>query len=192
MNGLLAIMPFLDFLFIVACLTLGFGVSLASYRFFALRNDWPMGRLHAEKPFIPIMLGGFTIVIALLFASARQYEASRALNSHFDGVWIVLLGAAWAVFWTGTMRVGSQASLFLAPLSTLVLIMAWSNVRPSPGYVTDNGFVLHTYAVRAPLPERAPRQQRSLNMRLAQEHETWLKELVSAEVETRQSPVDFK
>ncbi len=147
-------LPYLDFLFVVACLTLGFGVSLATYRIFALRNDWPMGELHANKPLVPILLGVFSIVIAFLFAAARQ----AAPDGGLDGWWIILCGFVWGFLWTGMMRVGAQVSLFLAPLSTLILMIAWIGVRTPPGFVSDAGFVPHVYVVRAPLPERAPRR----------------------------------
>ena len=149
-------LPFLDVLFLTASLTLGFGVSLATYRIFAWRNNWPMGELHAKRPFIPIMLGVFAIVIALLFASERQYEASRVFGSHYDGLWIVFSGTAWAFLLTGIMRVGAQISLLFAPLATLILIIAWVLARTPPGYISESGFVPYTYIARVPLSELAP------------------------------------
>ena len=147
-------LPLLDVLFVTASLSLGFGASLATYRFFAWRNDWPMGELHAKRPFIPVMLGGFAIVISLLFASERQYEAARVLGSHYDGLWIVFSGTAWAFLLIGIMRVGAQISLFLAPLATLILIVAWVLARTPPRYISEGGFIPHTSVVRLPLLER--------------------------------------
>ncbi|MCB1510803.1 MAG: hypothetical protein KDJ36_07850 [Hyphomicrobiaceae bacterium] len=117
-------MVYFDFLFFAATLTLGWGLSLATYRLFALRSEWPMGELHRDKPFVPILLGVFAVVIALLFAAARGGDSG--------GWWIVLAGLVWAVFWTGFMRVGSQVSLLLAPAATLLLCAAWISVRVPP------------------------------------------------------------
>ncbi len=38
---------------------------------------------------------------------------------------IVLFGLLLAVFWTGFLRVGSQISLFLAPVALIFLLLAW-------------------------------------------------------------------
>jgi hypothetical protein len=52
-----------------------------------------------------------------MFAAARGPE---------DGGWIILLfGVLLAVFWTGFLRVGSQISLFLAPVALGLLLLAW-------------------------------------------------------------------
>lgn len=145
-------MPYLDFLFFAACLTLGWGLSLASYRIFAVRNDWPMGELHANKPLVPILLGLFSITIAILFAAAAQ----AAPGGEFDGWWIFICGLLFAFLWTGTMRVGSQISLFLAPLATVLLMMSWISVRTPPGYATSSGVVVNSYVANVPLPIRVP------------------------------------
>lgn len=125
-------MAYFDFLFFAASLTFGWGLSLATYRLFALRNDWPMGELHREKPLVPILLGIFAVVIALLFAAARGGDAG--------GWWIVLAGLVWAVFWTGFMRVGSQVSLLLAPIATCLLCAAWISVRVPPDLGVGTGY----------------------------------------------------
>ena len=117
-------MPYFDFLFFAASLALGWGLSLVSYRLFALRNDWPMGELHRAKPMVPVLLGAFAVVIALLFAAARGGDAG--------GWWIVVAGLIWAFCWMGFMRIGAQASLVLAPAATVVLCAAWISVRPLP------------------------------------------------------------
>lgn len=106
-----------DSLFIIATLTFGWGLSLATYRMFALHYGWPMGKLQADVPVIPVLVGLFCLTVAFLFAAARGADA---------GGWvIVLLGLLFAVFWTGFLRVASQTSLFLAPLSVVALGIFW-------------------------------------------------------------------
>lgn len=107
----------IDNMFLMAVAALGWGLSLATYRVFAARRQWPMGALQIDFPAIPVLLGIFAIVVSLLFASTRGVEA---------GGWvIVLFGILLAVFWTGFLRVGSQISLVLAPVATVMLIAAW-------------------------------------------------------------------
>ncbi|MDX2306802.1 MAG: hypothetical protein NW216_01050 [Hyphomicrobium sp.] len=106
-----------DALFLLATGAFGWGLSLATYRLFALRNGWPMGALHADLPAVPAVVGLLCLVIGLLFAAARGPEL---------GGWvIVLFGVLLATFWTGFLRVGSQISLFLAPIATMLLLAGW-------------------------------------------------------------------
>lgn len=107
----------IDNLFLLAVAALGWGLSLTTYRLFANRHDWPMGALQSDVPAIPALIGLFSIVVALVFAATRGAES---------GGWvIVLFGILLAVFWTGFLRVGSQISLFLAPIATVLLITGW-------------------------------------------------------------------
>lgn len=107
----------IDNLFLLAVAGLGWGLSLATYRLFALRHEWPMGALQIDFPAVPVLLGVFAVIIALFFAATRGAET---------GGWvIVLFGILLAVFWTGFLRVGSQISLFLAPIATVLLIAGW-------------------------------------------------------------------
>ena len=106
-----------DLPFLLATLTFGWGLSLATYRMFALHYGWPMGTLQAEVPVIPVLLGLLCLTVAFLFAAARGTE--------FGGWVIILLGLLFAVFWTGFLRVASQTSLFLAPISVVALIIFW-------------------------------------------------------------------
>lgn len=106
-----------DSLFVIATLTFGWGLSLATYRMFAQHYGWPMGKLQADIPVIPVLLGLFCLTVAFLFAAARGTDA---------GGWIiVLLGLLFAVFWTGFLRVASQTSLILAPASLVLLGIFW-------------------------------------------------------------------
>lgn len=104
-------------LFLLAIGAIGWGLSLASYRFFARRNNWPMGVLHADLPIVPFIVG------VLAIAAAGVYAFDRGLET--GGGVIVLFGLLLWLFWTGFLRVGSQISLFLAPLAATLLLMGW-------------------------------------------------------------------
>lgn len=107
----------IDNLFLLAVAALGWGLSLATYGAFARRQEWPMGALQHDFPAVPVLLGLFSVAVALWFALARGVDA---------GGWIIILfGVLLAVFWTGFLRVGSQISLFLAPIATVLLISGW-------------------------------------------------------------------
>jgi hypothetical protein len=106
-----------DFPFLLAIGAIGWGLSLATYRFFATRNNWPMGALHADLPFVPFVVG------AVALAVAAVYVVERGLTT--GGGIIVLFGLLLWLFWTGFLRVGSQISLFLAPLAAALLLVGW-------------------------------------------------------------------
>lgn len=107
----------IDERFLLAVAALGFGLSLSTYRMFARRNGWPMGSLQADLPAVPVVLGIAAFLAGLMFAAARGPD---------DGGWIILLfGVLLGIFWTGFLRVGSQISLFLAPLAMALLLVAW-------------------------------------------------------------------
>ena len=109
----------IDNLFLLAVAALGWGLSLATYSIVARRQEWPMGALQIDFPAVPVLIVLFAILNALWFAATRGTEA---------GGWvIVLFGILLAVFWTGFLRVGSQISLFLAPVATVLLITGWLN-----------------------------------------------------------------
>jgi hypothetical protein len=105
---------------LLAVVTLGWGISLATYRKLAQQFDWPMGTWHIERPELPVLIGSVCIFVAVLFALARAYggHALSALS-------IPVLGLAWAAFWTGFLRAGAQSALLLGPAATLFLILLW-------------------------------------------------------------------
>jgi len=110
----------IDLGFVLAVVAFGWGLSLATYRRLAMRYRWPMGSWHQNRPGLPILLGVLTILLATLFALARG----------FGGHWlsaaaIPVFGVAWAIFWTGFLRVGAQSALLLAPAAGLLLILRW-------------------------------------------------------------------
>ncbi|MEM7774000.1 MAG: hypothetical protein AAF732_00215 [Pseudomonadota bacterium] len=123
---------YIDWMFGLAALACGFGLSLATYRIFAVQNDWPMGDLHMTRPLIPILIGVFSLVIGFLFAADRGPEGG--------GWWIIGTGVLFAFFWTGFMRVASQMSLFLAPLATGLLLFGWIGTRPLSDVVYIPGY----------------------------------------------------
>lgn len=105
-----------DNLFYLASMAIGFGITLATYRLFAFRNKWPMGALHADLPAIPIMMGLVSIVVGVMFATFR---------ADVGGWFIVALGFLIAILLLWLIRVGSQVTLFLAPLATGLLLVGW-------------------------------------------------------------------
>lgn len=107
----------IDNLFLLAIGAFGWGLSLASYRFFARRYGWPMGALHADLPAVPTLLGLVSLMAAVGFAAAR--------GTDYGGWIIVAFGLALAIFWIGFLRVGSQISLFLAPAAAALLVLGW-------------------------------------------------------------------
>ena len=107
----------LDNLFYLAVGAFGWGLSLATYRMFALRNSWPMGALHADTPAVPVVIGVCSLLVGLLFAAFR--------GADFGGWIIIGCGLLLFLFWTGFLRVGSQISLFLAPAFAVLLLIGW-------------------------------------------------------------------
>jgi hypothetical protein len=106
--------------FVLAVVAFGWGLSLATYRAFATHYGWPMGTWHIEWPAFPITLGIGCVLLAVLFAMARGY------GGYTISAWAIpVFGVAWAVFWTGFLRVGAQSALLLAPPAAALLLMRW-------------------------------------------------------------------
>ena len=102
---------------IAAAAAFGWGLSLATYRIFALHYGWPMGDLHLNRPSVPVLLGLFCLICAFVFALLRGGEL---------GAWFILVtGLILSVLWTGLLRVASQTALFLAPAATAVVMVGW-------------------------------------------------------------------
>ena len=66
-------MGVIDLGFVLAVVAFGWGLSLASYRWFAGHYGWPMGDWQAESPRLTILLGASAVVLAILYALARGY-----------------------------------------------------------------------------------------------------------------------
>jgi hypothetical protein len=106
-----------DHLFLLAIGTLGWGLSLVTYRGLARRFGWPMGAVQTEQPVVPLAVGALSLLIAVAFAAAR---------GTMQGGWVILLfGVAFGLFWSGFLRVGAQSALLLAPLAAATLLSGW-------------------------------------------------------------------
>lgn len=107
----------IDHLFMLSIIAFGLGLSVLTYRLFARRRGWPMGTLYSEAPMVPVVIGLFALLTGLSFAVARGAPSG--------GLIILVCGALLAIFWTGFLRVGSQAALLIAPLAAIALIFGW-------------------------------------------------------------------
>lgn len=105
-----------DLMFILATAAFAFGLSLATYRWFAVYNGWPMGEWQSHRPGLPIAIGLFAVIFAFLFALARGGSAILVLP---------LVGTLCALTWTALLRVGAQSALLLAPAAVIALLIAW-------------------------------------------------------------------
>jgi hypothetical protein len=110
----------IDVAFILAVLAFGWGLSLATYRLLAKHHGWPMGDLHVSRPGLPVLIGVACMLLAVAFAATRA-----GIGHPGSGSVIVVFGLAWAVFWTGFLRVGAQSALLLAPGAGLLLLVRW-------------------------------------------------------------------
>jgi hypothetical protein len=69
-------------------------------------------------PELPIAIGAACIILAVWVATRRIGDGDGA-----SGWLILLFGVAWAVFWTGFLRVGAQSALLLGPGAALLLLL---------------------------------------------------------------------
>jgi hypothetical protein len=103
-------------MFVLAVAAFAWGVSLASYRWVALQNAWPLGAWHAERPMVPCLIGLGAIVVALV---AGVWMGGATI------VPVILLGLAGAVVWTAQLKVAAQSALVLAPVAAVLLLAGW-------------------------------------------------------------------
>ena len=108
-----------DPMFVLATAAFALGLSLASYRWFAVHNGWPMGEWQAHRPGLPIAIGLFCALLAMLFAMLRGGATVLILP---------LLGSLCALTWTSLTRVGAQSALLLAPAALVSLLAIWYSV----------------------------------------------------------------
>ena len=112
----------IDVGFVLAVVAFGWGLSLATYRLVAKSRAWPMGVWHAARPALPAAIGIGSMLVAVLFSLARAH-GGHVLSASA----ILVFGVAWALFWTGFLRVGAQSALLLAPAAVVLLVMWWSS-----------------------------------------------------------------
>ncbi len=105
-----------DTMFILATLAFAWGMSLATYRWFAILNGWPMGEWQAHRPGLPIAIGFFAMAFAFVFGLARGGATTLI---------VPLFGILCALAWTALTRIGAQSSLLLAPVAVLALLFFW-------------------------------------------------------------------
>lgn len=129
----------IDWMYWLAVAAFAWGLSLATYRWFAFHNDWPMGEWQAHRPGLPIAIGLFSVLCAVLFAVARGGTSLYYLP---------LFGAVGALVWTALLRVAAQAALLLAPISVIVLLVLWmtaaAHVPVAAGMLRPGGFAVLT------------------------------------------------
>ena len=135
-----------DPMFWLATAAFAWGLSLASYRWFAIYNGWPMGEWHAHRPGLPIAIGLFSVLFAMLFALARGGATLLVLP---------LFGIVCALCWTAITRVGAQLALLLAPLSVVVLIVVWMTAAQQ---VAADAALHHTDSRQAGRPAATDRE----------------------------------
>jgi hypothetical protein len=116
-------MLYTDLPFFLAVGAFGWGLSLATYRWFASRYDWPMGHWHRNRPALPILIGILAMAGGLLFALARGF--SGVPGAPIAGWSIVGFGFLLSLIWIGFFRVASQVSLVLAPVAASLLVVSW-------------------------------------------------------------------
>ena len=104
-----------DNLFLLAIAAFGWGLCLLTYRLFARKNKWPMGALQSDLPAVPILLGLFALVAAILFAAARGFEY---------GGWLIL---AWIFLSFAALKEHRQG-LFLVPVAIALGALATSRL----------------------------------------------------------------
>jgi len=109
-----------DVMFVVATLAFAWGLSLATYRLFAVYNGWPMGEWQAHRPGLPIAIGLFAMAFAVTFGLARASVTGDA-----TAIIVPLFGVLCALAWTAITRIGAQSALLLAPLAVLALLGLW-------------------------------------------------------------------
>lgn len=108
--------PF-DIMFVLAVAAFGWGLSVMTYRWVAIRNGWPMGAWQSQMPELPAMLGLVVIAVAMVFALARGWGTALILP---------LLGLAIAFGWTALLKVGAQSALLLGPAAAVLVLIGWA------------------------------------------------------------------
>ena len=106
-----------DAMYVWAVISFGLGLSLATYHWFARRNNWSMGAMQTRHVSLTILIGILAMIPAILFAAANWQD--------FGGWSVPLVGLALGLFFTAILRLYSQISLFLAPVAAFMLAFIW-------------------------------------------------------------------
>lgn len=101
-------------MFVLAVAALAWGASLATYRWVALQNAWPLGNWQAEQPMLARLIGLAAVVVAV---------ATVAASGGAMVLLVILLGLAGAIIWTVLLKVGAQSALVLAPADAVILLV---------------------------------------------------------------------
>lgn len=110
----------IDFGLLLAVLTLGWGIVIATYRTIAEAISWPMGTPQRRHPHAARLVGILCVACAVAFVVWR-IVAGYPLSA----LMILVFGIAWAAFWLGFLRVAAQSALLLAPVAALLLLWRW-------------------------------------------------------------------
>lgn len=105
-----------DAMFISATAAFAFGLSLATYRWFARHNGWPMGAWQTGLASLPRTVGLVLMMVAMAFAFRRGLGTILLLP---------LIGLLGAIAWTLVLKVGGQSALLLGPISAALVIVGW-------------------------------------------------------------------
>lgn len=116
-------MIYTDVPFFLSIAAIGLGLSLMTYRWFAMRYDWPMGTWHRNRPGLPILLGLLAVLCGGLFGIFRSM--TTVPGALLAGWSILGFGILLAIVWTGILRVASQVSLLAAPVAAGLLMITW-------------------------------------------------------------------
>jgi hypothetical protein len=108
--------PF-DLMFVLATTAFAWGLSVMTYRWFAIHNGWPMGAWQSGLPTLPQAIGLAVVAVAVVFALARGMGTALVLP---------LLGIVCAFGWTALLKVGAQSALLLGPLAAVLVLVGWA------------------------------------------------------------------
>lgn len=108
--------PF-DLMFVLATAAFAWGLSVMTYRWFAIHNGWPMGAWQSRLPSLPQAIGLAVIAVAVVFALARGWGTTLVLP---------LLGLLCAFGWMVLLKVGAQSALLLGPLAAILVLVGWA------------------------------------------------------------------
>jgi hypothetical protein len=162
-------MVYTDLPFILAVAAFGWGLSLATYRWFANRYDWPMGHWHTNRPALPLLIGVLAVLGAILFALARGY--SNVPGAAIAGWSIPGFGLLLFLVWTGScaLPLRYRWCSLLPPRHCcwcpgLVALMLWSTTP----FARNSANCVNRLRIVAPSRHSAVRIKRALaRMRLS-------------------------